>query len=300
MAFPRPSSPIELPGGRLACGIHGLVICPRCCVDYSFIDEDLPTEDNTSSSSRDEKECTGPERTTPNVVLLPIIEPQLSPSGTGRSFEKFIPPDSAESPLSLFPPRMNTNMNPPDRRLINRTDPTEMLIHTDGACLNNGHSNSTAGCAFVFKPALAGHINFRLENKGTTGEVHQQTSNRAELRAVIGALMYRNWKDEGFSNLVIATDSEYVVEGATNWIRGWIRRGWTTRVGAPVKNRDLWHTLFDEAERWSHRGLTISFWRIPREMNTAADGCARLAATWPEVDRFTAHRDVNVCQRPCS
>lgn len=291
MAFPRPSSPIELPGGRLACGIHGLEVCPRCCVDYSFIHEYLATEDNASSSSRGQEEYL-----VPTITFSPgAIEPQPSPSGPGRSFEKFIPPNSTDSPLSLFPPRVKTNMR--HTRFINATNATQMLIYTDGACLNNGRNNPMAGCAFVFKPSSssdpAGCVNFHLEKKGPRGEAHQQTSNRAELRAVIGALKFRHWKGEGFSTLVIATDSEYVVEGATNWIRGWIRRGWTTRAGVPVKNRDLWDTLFDEAERWSKEGLKIRFWRIPREMNTVADHFAKVAATDAEADKFSVELGID-------
>ena len=110
---------------------------------------------------------------------------------------------------------------------------------------------------------------------------------------MIGALKFRHWKGEGFSTLVIATDSEYVVEGATNWIRGWIRRGWTTRAGVPVKNRDLWDTLFDEAERWSKEGLKIRFWRIPREMNTVADHFAKVAATDAEADKFSVELGID-------
>ena len=35
-------SPIELPDGRLACGRHGLPVCGSCCVDYTFMDDELP------------------------------------------------------------------------------------------------------------------------------------------------------------------------------------------------------------------------------------------------------------------
>ena len=37
------------------------------------------------------------------------------------------------------------------------------------------------------------------------------------------------------------SDSKYVIEGITNWIKGWRRRNWKK-----VKNRDLWERL-DEA-----------------------------------------------------
>lgn len=77
---------------------------------------------------------------------------------------------------------------------------------------------------------------------------------------------------------MIATDSEYVVEGVTSWIHGWIQRGWRTSSGAAVKNRDLWECLLGEIERWDGHGLQVRFWRIPREWNTQADSTAKQAA----------------------
>ena len=39
------------------------------------------------------------------------------------------------------------------------------------------------------------------------------------------------------------TDSQYVRQGITEWMPNWIRRGWKTAGGDPVKNRDLWERL---------------------------------------------------------
>ena len=43
--------------------------------------------------------------------------------------------------------------------------------------------------------------------------------------------------------MVIYTDSEYVRKGMTEWIASWMRRGWKTADGKPVKNADLWQRL---------------------------------------------------------
>ena len=118
----------------------------------------------------------------------------------------------------------------------------------------------------------------RLEKKGPFGEGALQTSNRAELRAVIAALRFRYWPGEGFHTLVIATDSEYVVEGATNWARAWIQNGWVKRDGSAVKNRDLWEALLGELEKYKEEGMAIQFWKIPREWNMVADAAAKQAA----------------------
>jgi ribonuclease HI len=158
-----------------------------------------------------------------------------------------------------------------------------MLIYTDGACLGNGQANPRAGCGVVFReerPGRMGHFAFPLELQGPTGHPRPQTSNRAELRAVIAALQFRFWAGEGWTKVVIATDSEYVVEGATSWIKGWIRNGWRTSTGRPVKNEDLWKCLLGWCEdaATTRAKTKLEFWRIPREWNTEADGWAKLAA----------------------
>lgn len=130
-----------------------------------------------------------------------------------------------------------------------------------------------------------------MEKKGPFGDDALQTSNRAELRAIIAALRFRYWPGEGFHTLVIATDSEYAVEGATKWARSWIRNGWVKRGGVAVKNRDLWEALLGEIEKYKEEdGMAVQFWRIPREWNTVADVAAKQAAAeedapneWTEV-----------------
>ena len=297
MAF-RPDSPIDLPGGRLGCGAHGLEVCPSCCVDYTFMDEVRSDSavgymEASDSDNQDQRHRSG---RTDGLVLSGGIfcaaRRDKVRLGTGQvMFEKFIPPKATDLPSTVFTPGVVRRISPPTVRFINNTDPTQLLLYTDGSCLNNGQAGQRAGWAFIYRPPdprrkIIGHCSFRLENKGPTGEEYTQTSNRAELRAVIGALRFRAWNSEGFKSIVIATDSEYVVEGATNWIRGWLRRGWVKGDGKPVKNKDLWQALLGEAERLWEDGVTIRLWRIPRELNTAADERAKEAAIEDEVDEF--------------
>ncbi|UNI23037.1 Ribonuclease H [Purpureocillium takamizusanense] len=174
-------------------------------------------------------------------------------------------------------------------RFVRRTDRDQLLIYADGACINNGQANPKAGWAFVYKPGVDNHpisVGARLESKGPFGDAAQQTSNRAELRAVLAALRFRVWSGEGFTKLVLATDSEYAAEGATSWARGWMRNGWKTRVGVEVKNRDLWEALLGEIEKLDGAGVEVQFWRIPRAMNRAADCAAKEAAQQAEVLSF--------------
>ena len=91
----------------------------------------------------------------------------------------------------------------------------------------------------------------RLETMGPTGETYTQTSNRAELRAVIAALQFLDWSadcNRSWRSLVFATDSEYVAVNATERIARWEAAGWKLasykgRAPESVKNQDLWKLL---------------------------------------------------------
>jgi len=54
-------------------------------------------------------------------------------------------------------------------------------------------------------------------------------------------------------------DNEIVQKGITGWIHGWMKNGWITSSGQPVKHKDLWIRLHNAAK--SHR---IS-WKSPNE-----------------------------------
>jgi ribonuclease HI len=41
----------------------------------------------------------------------------------------------------------------------------------------------------------------------------------------------------------LATDSQYLMRGITEWLPRWERNGWMTSAKEPVKNRDLWERL---------------------------------------------------------
>jgi ribonuclease HI len=71
------------------------------------------------------------------------------------------------------------------------------------------------------------------------------TNNRMELMAAIQALeaLQRPAKVE------LHTDSKYLLDGITKWIKGWQRNGWKTSAKKPVKNDDLWRTLLEAMSR---------------------------------------------------
>ena len=111
-----------------------------------------------------------------------------------------------------------------------------VIIHTDGACKGNP---GPGGWGAVLQ-AGGGH------EKELWGGEANTTNNRMELTAAIMALeaLKRPCKVE------LHTDSKYVMQGITEWMRGWKARGWITADKKPVKNADLWQRL--DAARARH------------------------------------------------
>lgn len=102
--------PCELPNGRLVCGPHGQVVCGRCCVDYSFMDDVLDRgseeEDEDEDEDKDDKAATERHDLTANLdpdMLAGMLGGPRLTKGTGRIFPtKFVPPSATVTPSELF------------------------------------------------------------------------------------------------------------------------------------------------------------------------------------------------------
>ena len=68
------------------------------------------------------------------------------------------------------------------------------------------------------------------------------TNNRMELTAAL-ALFAELRNLPRHPELVIRTDSRYLIDGLQTWLAGWKRRGWRTASGGPVLNQELWQQL---------------------------------------------------------
>jgi ribonuclease HI len=116
-------------------------------------------------------------------------------------------------------------------------------IYTDGACSGNPGSGGW-GVVICYGDGCVQELG---------GSELNTTNNRMELQAAIAALtVYAEGKQS--EPCVLYTDSEYVRNGITKWIRGWKNKSWKTTAGKPVMNQDLWQTL----DALNHRNVT---WR---------------------------------------
>lgn len=107
------------------------------------------------------------------------------------------------------------------------------IIYTDGACSGN--------------PGKAGWGAVILRDKTVTeigGFESSSTNNRMEITAAIRGLE----KTDTADNITIYTDSQYLVNGITSWIFGWMKKDWKNTEGKDILNRDLWQELYTMVE----------------------------------------------------
>lgn len=103
-----------------------------------------------------------------------------------------------------------------------------VTIYTDGACKGNPGRGGWGAL-----------LQYGESEKEIFGGEAKTTNNRMELTAVIRALEALKCP----SVVQLYTDSQYVRQGITTWIKQWKKNGWRTAGRQPVKNQDLWQTL---------------------------------------------------------
>ncbi len=101
-------------------------------------------------------------------------------------------------------------------------------IYTDGACRGNP---GPGGWGVLL---ISGN-----RRKTMHGGERETTNNRMELTAAIEALNALR----GPRQVILHTDSKYVMDGISSWMARWKQRGWRTSNRKPVKNQDLWQAL---------------------------------------------------------
>ncbi len=104
----------------------------------------------------------------------------------------------------------------------------EVELFTDGACSGNP---GPGGWAAILRMGS--------RERELSGGDPSTTNNRMELMGAISGL-------EGLKRpcrVILHTDSKYVLDGATKWIKSWKKNGWRTADKKPVKNVELWQRL---------------------------------------------------------
>ena len=135
-------------------------------------------------------------------------------------------------------------------------------IYTDGACSGNP---GPGGWGAVI-------LDQDSKQKNISGSEKNTTNNRMELLAAIMSLK----KIKNNSEVVIFTDSTYVKNGITEWMKNWKKNGWKNSSKKPVKNKDLWEKLDKLCEansvswKWVKGHSTNEFNNLADELATKA------------------------------
>lgn len=104
----------------------------------------------------------------------------------------------------------------------------KVLIFTDGACSGNP---GPGGFGAILR--------YGDKTRELSGGEKDTTNNRMELMAAIVAL--ETLKEQ--CDVILTTDSKYVMDGITKWIFGWKKKNWKKADNKPVLNSDLWQRL---------------------------------------------------------
>ena len=122
----------------------------------------------------------------------------------------------------------------------------EVDIYTDGACKGNPGPGGWAAVLLVKDPPA---------KKVIKGSQSQTTNNQMEIKAIIEGIKALKMP----SKVNIYSDSNYVVQGATEWLDGWRKNNWKTSSKKPVKNVELWKELDNLL---STKGHDVAFYWI--------------------------------------
>lgn len=138
---------------------------------------------------------------------------------------------------------------------------TMVELFADGACSGN--------------PGPGGYgviLRYGQKTRELSGYAPQTTNNRMELTGVIAGLRLLKRP----CRVRVTTDSNYVVKGMTEWIRGWIKKKWMNSQKKPVLNRDLWEMLLELSKPHEMEWVWIAGHSGHKE-NERCDELARMA-----------------------
>ena len=113
----------------------------------------------------------------------------------------------------------------------------KVKAYTDGAC--SGNPGPGGWGVYLVAENNVGKV---LKEETLYGKDEETTNQIMELTAAIKALENLNRQN---IEIIIFTDSKYVIDGITKWIFGWLKNNWNTASKKPVANRSLWEQLFN-------------------------------------------------------
>ena len=150
----------------------------------------------------------------------------------------------------------------------------KFIIYTDGSSRGNPGPGGWGTIVVGSEPPTA-----MVKEMG--GREAETTNNRMEMRAAIEALKNIPTNAEA----EIHTDSEYLLKGATVWIKNWQKNNWRTKDKKSVLNQDLWQEILRETEN-----RKISWTKVlGHSGHKLNDRCDEIATSFADGKKITLY-----------
>lgn len=149
------------------------------------------------------------------------------------------------------------------------------VCYTDGSSLGNPGNGGWGAIVLVDKKVF--------EIGG--GPFDNTTNNRMEMAALIETLKFLN--TQNVKEVLIKTDSKYLIDGTSSWIYNWQKNGWKTANKKPVLNQDLWQEILDLKSLFTDVNFEYVAGHTGIEGNERADEIARGLAANENIEMFS-------------
>lgn len=163
-----------------------------------------------------------------------------------------------------------------------------MKIFTDGSSRGNPGPGGWAAILISFDAAGSAGIVRELGGR----EAHT-TNNRMEMSAALNALEYAARlakSEEHVDAITVITDSAYLLNGITKWVKGWKQKDWISSQKTEVLNRDIWEKLSDAVDALAGEKVKLT-WKLVKghaghSLNERCDEIATTFADDAEIDLY--------------
>lgn len=164
----------------------------------------------------------------------------------------------------------------------------KITIYTDGSSRGNPGPGGWAAVVMTDDEIieLGGRedltTNNRMELMGAIRGLQEVSSQFIFIDGVAVSSRQSTISSKQLTSVEICTDSQYVKKGMTEWIDGWIRKGWIGSTKKPVLNKDLWMELKKEEDTLKKEGVLVTWKYVQAHvgvvMNERADTIATQCA----------------------
>ena len=126
------------------------------------------------------------------------------------------------------------------------------VVHLDESCLGTGRDGDNPGGGGALIEVRVRGI---IERRDVFVSAPATTNNRMALAGATAVLEVLGGKGRRFQ-VAMVSDSQYLVKGMNEWVRGWEARGWRRREGE-IENLELWQALVEAARKHDPRWLWV-------------------------------------------